>query len=86
MSKILEVPPSYFFEGAAEILGDAPGFADGARPFVPDLVTTAEGLQLNRAFAKINDPKIRKRLVELVVQIAESQSGAVDNPASESSA
>jgi hypothetical protein len=60
------------------------GFADGTRTFVPDLVTTAEGLQLNRAFAKITDPKIRKRLVELVVQIAESQSGAAEEPASES--
>lgn len=84
MSKILEVPPSYFFEGASEILGDMSGFADGTRTFVPDLVTTAEGLQLNRAFAKIADPKIRKRLVELVVQIAESQSGAAEEPASES--
>jgi transcriptional regulator with XRE-family HTH domain len=84
MSKILEVPPSYFFEGASEILGDMSSFADGTRTFVPDLVTTAEGLQLNRAFAKITDPKIRKRLVELVVQIAESQSGAAEEPASES--
>lgn len=85
MSKILEVPPSYFFEGASEILGDLSGFADGTRTFVPDLVTTAEGLQLNRAFAKITDPKLRKRLVELVVQIAESQSGAAEEPISESS-
>jgi hypothetical protein len=37
------------------------------------MVTTAEGLQLNRAFARIGDPKVRRRLVELVAQIAESE-------------
>ena len=86
IAKVLDVPPSYFFEGASEILGDLSGFADGSRTFVPDLVTTAEGLQLNRAFAKIADAKIRKRLVDLVVQIANSQSGEADESASESSA
>ena len=86
IAKVLDVPPSYFFEGASEILGDLSGFADGSRTFVPDLVTTAEGLQLNRAFAKITDAKIRKRLVDLVVQIANSQSGEADESASESSA
>jgi hypothetical protein len=85
ISKVLEVPPSYFFEGATEILGDTPGFADGSRTFVPDLVTTAEGLQLNRAFAKITDPKIRKRLVDLIVQIAESQADGMDESVAESS-
>jgi ADP-dependent phosphofructokinase/glucokinase len=67
-------------------LGDLSGFADGTRTFVPDLVTTAEGLQLNRAFAKITDAKIRKRLVDLIVQIADSQSGGMDETAVESSA
>jgi hypothetical protein len=49
-------------------------------------VTTAEGLQLNRAFAKITDAKIRKRLVDLIVQIAESQSGGMEETPAESSA
>ena len=39
----------------------------------PDMVTTAEGLQLNRAFAKIRDGKVRRRIVDLVCQIAESE-------------
>ena len=85
IAKILDVPPSYFFEGTSEILGDLSGFADGSRTFVPDLVTTAEGLQLNRAFAKITDPKIRKRLVDLIVQISESQSDGMDESVAEGS-
>ncbi len=39
-----------------------------------DFLATAEGLHLNRAFAKIRDPKVRKRLIELVVAIASVES------------
>jgi len=75
ISKFLDVPPSYFFEGAPVALGvSAAGFADqNTKPFVPDVVTTAEGLQLNRAFARIRDGKVRRRIVDLVCQIAESE-------------
>jgi transcriptional regulator with XRE-family HTH domain len=73
ISKLLDAPPSFFFDGAPTAIGTQSGFEDGPRPYVPDMVTTAEGLQLNRAFARIADPKIRRRLVELVAQIAESE-------------
>lgn len=74
ISKVLNVPPSFFFEGVPTTEdGEAPGFSDAASPqYVPDFVTTAEGLQLNRAFARIHDPKIRKRIVELVCAIADT--------------
>jgi transcriptional regulator with XRE-family HTH domain len=73
ISRLLDAPPSYFFEGAPSALGVKPGFEDGVKQFVPDMVTTAEGLQLNRAFAKIRDGKVRRRIVDLVCQIAESE-------------
>jgi transcriptional regulator with XRE-family HTH domain len=73
ISRLLDAPPSFFFEGAPMALGAAGGFEDGARPYVPDMVTTVEGLQLNRAFARIRDPKVRRRVVDLVSQISESE-------------
>ncbi len=74
ISKLLDAPPSYFFEGApAAMVGPNPGLENGLRPYIPDMVTTAEGLQLNRAFAKIRDPKVRRRIVDLVFQVAESE-------------
>lgn len=74
ISKLLDAPPSYFFEGApAAMVGPNPGLENGVRPYIPDMVTTAEGLQLNRAFAKIRDPKVRRRIVDLVFQVAESE-------------
>lgn len=37
---------------------------------VMDFCSSAEGIQLNRAFARINDPKVRRRIVELVKSLS----------------
>ena len=74
ISKILAAPPSFFFEGAPA--GDPsflPGFAEA--PNVVDFISTVEGLQLNKAFANIKDPKVRRKIVELVVAIAGAPEG-----------
>ena len=72
MSKILDVAPAYFFDGAAT-LNDAPGgFAESSSStYVVDFLSTAEGLHLNKAFARISDPKVRRRIVELVTTLAD---------------
>jgi hypothetical protein len=36
-----------------------------------EFVSSGEGLQLSLAFMKIKDPKLRKRVLELVKQMAE---------------
>lgn len=74
ISKTLNVPPSFFFEGAPA-LGAAEGnggFAESSSQYVVDFLSTAEGLHLNRAFARIKDPKIRKRVLDLVTTLADS--------------
>lgn len=38
--------------------------------YVVDFLSSSEGLQLNRAFVKINDPKVRRRIVDLVKALA----------------
>ena len=75
ISKTLNVPPAYFFDGA-------PSFEDGQAPtihataaedgsaYVVDFLSTTEGLLLNRGFARIQDAKIRKRIVDLVTTLA----------------
>lgn len=74
ISSILNVPVSFFFEDAP---GDAPVPADGmaeaaSSNYVVDFLSSAEGLQLNRAFVKIGDAKVRRRVVDLVKALAES--------------
>ena len=72
IAKILQAPPSFFFEGApAGESGVQPGFSEGtSSAYVVDFLSTVEGLQLNKAFASIKDPKVRRRVVDLVVAIA----------------
>ena len=67
ISGILNVPVSFFFEGAPLGENAATGFAETGNPaFVSDFLATAEGLALSKAFMKISDPKLRRRIVDLV--------------------
>lgn len=75
ISRVLTVPPSFFFEGSPVPGGhaDQPGFEDaGSSAFVVDFLSTGEGLQLNKAFVRIKNPKVRKRVVDLVLALADS--------------
>ncbi len=69
LSQILEVPVQFFFEEApvtSEQAG-APGFSESkTESFILEFLNSREGLELNRAFVKITDAKIRRSLIELV--------------------
>ena len=70
VSRILGVGIDYFYEGVNSQL--AGGFTDGASsPPVMEFVSSGEGLQLSLAFMKIKDPKLRKRVLDLVKQMSE---------------
>jgi transcriptional regulator with XRE-family HTH domain len=75
ISQILNVPPSFFFQNATgkSTGGDeTKGVSDiSASQYIVDSLSTSEGLNLNRAFARISEPKIRKRIVDLVTTIAD---------------
>ena len=88
ISKTLNVPPSFFFEGAPTggvATADGPaGFEEeGQSQYVVDFMSTAEGLHLNRSFARIRNPKVRRRLVELIASLADVEAGEVDAPRQE---
>ncbi len=94
ISRSLNVPPAFFFDGAP-IPDDVPG-ANGSGQlavaelpnsnFVLDFIATAEGLHLNKAFARIQDPKVRKRIIDLVASLASDEPAAppAHNPPEES--
>ncbi len=69
IAHILQVPVSFFFDGGPNQSGDAPGDAPSPA-YVADFLSTADGLTLTRAFMRIKDPKLRRRIVDLVQQIA----------------
>ena len=71
ISKILGVPVSFFFEGAPMGESLVSGMGESTGPaYVADFLSTSEGVQLNKAFVKIDDPKVRRKLIELVESLA----------------
>ena len=72
-ARVLDVSPSFFFEGAPAQAVEG-GFAeDTQQSYVVDFLASTEGLQLNRAFLRVRDPKVRRRIVDLVVSLASSE-------------
>lgn len=70
LSQILDVPVRYFFEGLQETAG-APGFAEAPQQdFVMDFVKSSEGLNLIKPFTRIEDPQVRRAVVNLVRALA----------------
>jgi transcriptional regulator with XRE-family HTH domain len=73
IASILEVPVAFFFEDAP---GQEPsggrGFSeDSSMTSVLEFCSSTEGLQLNRAFVKITDTKVRRRILELVKSLSQ---------------
>lgn len=65
----LQVPPSFFFEGVSGT-PDEKGAASAPSPnYVSEFLSTADGLALVKAFARIGNAKLRRTIVELVQQI-----------------
>jgi transcriptional regulator with XRE-family HTH domain len=69
ISKILDVPVQFFFE-EAPYTGDGNAQRGMIEPdseaFILEFLNSREGLELNRAFVKIGDAKVRKSVVDLV--------------------
>jgi transcriptional regulator with XRE-family HTH domain len=73
IAHFLQVPVSFFFEGAPGIASGSGNGNAGEAPspsYVSDFLATADGLALTKAFMQIKDPKLRRRIVDLVSQIA----------------
>lgn len=78
ISNILQVPIPFFFEGAPNTPGllvkagsEAPSPA-----YVSEFLATTDGLALTKAFTKIASSRTRRRIVDLVEQVAADQKAA----------
>lgn len=71
IATVLKVPVAFFFEDAPGTPDEAEGFSE-AQPtsYVVDFLSSSEGLSLNKSFVRIEDPKVRRRIVDLVRSIA----------------
>ena len=71
IATVLSVPVSFFFEDAPGTPAEAAAFAE-SRPahYVVDFLSSSEGIQLNKAFVRIKDTKLRRRVIDLVKAMA----------------
>lgn len=68
ISSILGVPISFFYE---DFDGHRRGFAEsGESAPVMEFVSSNEGFQLSLAYMSIKDPKVRRRILDLVRSLA----------------
>ena len=72
LSRILDVPVRFFFEGARlEGAQPAEGFTEEQQPdYVLDFVQSNEGVQLIKAFIQIKDENARRGIVNLAKTLA----------------
>lgn len=75
ISRILDVPVSFFFDemAAESAAASAPrpgGLAEDAAPSSFDPMAKRETLELVRAYYRIADPRVRKRIFELTKAVA----------------
>ena len=69
IAQILEVPVQFFFDDAPIPAGMSEKTGMGEpkmESFLYEFISTRDGLELIRAFVSIHDPKVRKRVVDLV--------------------
>jgi transcriptional regulator with XRE-family HTH domain len=80
ISRFLGVNVQFFYEDLAEeafTRSVAPGFAEtNEAPSIMEFLSSAEGLDLNRSYARIPDPKLRRRILELVRCLAQDPSAS----------
>jgi transcriptional regulator with XRE-family HTH domain len=84
IAHILQVPVAFLFQNAPD-LGDGistNGLAEAPSPaYVSDFLATSDGLALAKAFMRIGDAKLRRRIVDLVEQISGEPDVSEDSPA-----
>jgi transcriptional regulator with XRE-family HTH domain len=73
LAHVLGVPVQFFYDDAPAGSGDATvahGFAERTESYVVEFLSGREGLELNKAFVRISDPRVRRSIVELVRALA----------------
>ncbi|MGA0606073.1 helix-turn-helix domain-containing protein [Phenylobacterium sp. VNQ135] len=68
MARVLRTTVGYFYEG----LNDAPGAAPAQPEPVQDFLLSSEGLELAQLFPRIPQPRVRRKILELVRAMAEA--------------
>jgi transcriptional regulator with XRE-family HTH domain len=71
LQQISHTLQAFFFEGAPSVPGTPKATETAPSPaYVTDFLATSDGLALTKAFMRIKNAKLKRRIVELVEEIA----------------
>jgi transcriptional regulator with XRE-family HTH domain len=77
LARVLDVPISFFFDDMPDALGQGTrrgfGFAESQEGFEDDTLHRRETLELVRAYYRITDPAVRKRVFDLIKSLAPTE-------------
>jgi transcriptional regulator with XRE-family HTH domain len=85
LARVLDVPVSFFFDDMPDAMGGSAavngrrggslgaGFAEAQEGFDDDTLHRRETLELVRAYYRINDPSVRKRVFDLIKSLAPTE-------------
>jgi transcriptional regulator with XRE-family HTH domain len=76
LAGILGVPVAFFYEDLSASANTPEPGHNGEPPPVMEFVSSGEGLHLSLAFMKIKDPKVRRKILDLVRSLAEDSEEA----------
>ena len=74
---ILKVPPAFFFEQMPDgdahepVAERAPGLREDGPRYMADFLSSTEGLMLTKAFLRIKEARVRKKVIDLVAALAD---------------
>jgi len=74
LAQVLGVPIQFFYENmpsSVSGLAAAPGMGEPCGDtYVADFLSTRDSVELNKAFARITDPRVRRSIVDMVKSVA----------------
>ncbi len=80
LARVLDVPIGFFFDDMPDSMGGSmavtrriAGFAEGQEGFEDDTLHRRETLELVRAYYRITDPSVRKRVFDLIKSLTPSE-------------
>lgn len=82
LARVLDVPIGFFFDDMPDGMGGSPsglarrvagGFADAQDGFEDDTLHRRETLELVRAYYRITDPAVRKRVFDLIKSLTPAE-------------
>ncbi len=82
LARVLDVPIGFFFDDMPDAMGGSAavagarrmmGFAESAEGFEDDTLHRRETLELVRAYYRITDPSVRKRVFDLIKSLTPTE-------------